>query len=151
MAEISVSSSLVALFVLSALNPFGGAFLAIPLAIFKLDWSPWLVGALTIPLIYVQVAVVDVFWDRLLAWPRARAFLEKHKSVRIEHLLHRRDAWFWLAVFGVWAGCWVVMAMARFGGHRQSKVALPLLFGITYMVAIVILICLYAPQFLPKV
>ncbi len=143
-------SSIVVLFVLAALNPFGGAFLAVPLAIFKLEWSPWFVGAVTIPLVYAQVAAVDLLWDKLLAWPRAHEFLEKRKSVKLERLLDRKDASLWLSIFGVWAGCWLVMAMARFGGHRQSKVALPLLFGITYMVVAVVLICLYAPDLLPK-
>ncbi len=124
--------------------------MAIPLAIFQLEWSPWFVGLVTVPLVYVQVAVVDLLWDKLLSWPKARDFLQKRKSEKIERLLNRKYAGLWLAVFGVWAGCWLVMAMARFGGHRQSKVALPLLFGITYMVAAAVLICLYAPGLLPE-
>jgi hypothetical protein len=143
-------SALVILFVLSALNPLGGAFFAIPLAIFKLEWSPWLAGGLTIPLIYAQVMAVDLLWDRLLLWPRAVDFLERRKNPTLERMMARKDSGLWLAVFGVWVGCWLVMAAARFAGYRQAKVALPLLFGITYLVAITVLVCLYAPELLPK-
>jgi hypothetical protein len=143
-------NALEVLFVLSALNPFGGAFLAIPLAIFKLGWNPWFVWAVTIPLIYAQVIVVDVLWDRLLAWPRAARFLESKKSPKLEAILGGKNSGLWLSLFGVWAGCWLVMAAARFAGYRQSKVALPLLFGISYLVAIAVVICLYAPEWLPK-
>ncbi|MFT3926236.1 MAG: hypothetical protein QM778_27065 [Myxococcales bacterium] len=143
-------NALEVLFILSALNPFGGAFLAIPLAIFKLGWSPWFVWFITIPLIYAQVIVVDLLWDRLLAWPRAARFLEQRKSEKLERILGSKHSGLWLSVFGVWAGCWLVMAAARFAGYRQSKVAFPLLFGISYLVAIAVLICLYAPEWLPK-
>jgi hypothetical protein len=145
-----VTSFAVLVFVLSALNPFGGAFFAIPFAIFKLGWSPWFAGVLTIPLIYVQVVVVDLLWDRLLRWPRAAEFFERRRSSRLERVLERKDSGLWLAVFGVWLGCWLVMAMARFAGYRQRKVALPLLFGISYLVAITVVVCLYAPGWLPK-
>jgi len=143
-------TALEVVFVLSALNPFGGAFLAIPLAIFKLGWSPWFVWLVTIPLIYAQVIVVDLLWDRLLAWPRAARFFEERKSPKLERILGGKNSGVWLALFGVWAGCWLVMAAARFAGYRQSKVAGPLLFGITYLVAIAVLICLYAPGWLPN-
>lgn len=146
----SLVDSKAVLFVLFALNPFGGAFVAIPLAIFGLEWSPIFVWAITIPLIYAQVVVVDLLWDRLLAWPRAANFLESRKSVKLERILGSKHSGLWLALFGVWAGCWLVMAAARFAGYRQSKVALPLLFGISYLVAIAVLICLYAPEWLPK-
>lgn len=137
-------------FVLSGLNPFGGAFVAIPIGIYKLGMAPWLAVALTIPLVYAQVIVVDLAWDRLLAWPAWLRFLEKRRSERLERILARRDAGLWLALLGPWIGCWLVTAAARFGGHRQSKVALPLLIGITYLGVITGAICTFAPEWLPK-
>jgi hypothetical protein len=137
-------------FVISGLNPFGGAFVAIPIAIFQLGWAPWLAVALTIPLVYAQVVAVDLLWDRLLAWPAWLRFVEKRRSARLERILARRDAGVWLALLGPWIGCWLVIAAARFGGHRQSKVALPLLIGITYLGALTAAICVFAPDLLPK-
>lgn len=143
-------AALVIAFVLSALNPFGGALIAIPLAIFKLAWPPWLVVLLTVPLVYAQVIFVDVLWDRLLAWPRAAAFLEQRRNAWLERVLSRRDAGLWLALLGPWIGCWLVAAAARFGGHRQSKVAVPLLCGITYVVVAIAALCVFAPTWLPE-
>jgi hypothetical protein len=140
----------VAAFVLACLNPFGGMFVAIPLALFKLDWPAWLAIALSVPLVYVQVIVVDLLWERLLTWPWWLGVIEKRQSPKLSALLSRDDAALWLALLGVWAGPWLVTALARYSGHTVKRVALPLLFGITYVSVGTTLACMYAPSLLPK-
>lgn len=142
--------SFVVLFVLACVNPFGGMFVAIPLAMFKLDWPAWFAVLLSVPLAYAQVAVVDVLWERLLAWPWWVGLIEKRRSPRLSALLARDDARLWLALFGVWAGPWLVTAVARYSGHTVKRVALPLLFGITYVAVGTALACTYAPDLLAK-
>ncbi|HEY6880443.1 MAG TPA: hypothetical protein VI299_20610 [Polyangiales bacterium] len=142
--------SFVALFVLACVNPFGGMFVAIPIAIFKLDWPAWLAVLLSVPLAYMQVATVDLMWERLQAWPWWVGMIEKRQSPRLSALLARDDAKLWLALLGVWAGPWLVTAVARYSGHKVGRVALPLLFGITYVAVGTALACTYAPHLLPK-
>jgi hypothetical protein len=138
----------VVLFVLAGLNPFGGMFVAMPIAIFKLDWPPWLGVVLAVPLGYVQVIVIDVLWERLLAWPWFMHAIEKRRSEKLTNLLARDDAKLWLAIFGVWIGPWLVTAFARFAGHSVARVALPLLFGLTYLAIGTAVVCKLAPELL---
>ncbi|MET0284214.1 MAG: hypothetical protein ABW352_07080 [Polyangiales bacterium] len=140
----------VVLFVIACVNPFGGMFVAMPLALFKLEWPAWLACVLGIPLGFVQVIAVDLLWGRLQAWPWWVQLIEKRRSPKLTALLAREDATLWLAVFGVWAGPWLVTALTRYSGHPMKRVALPLLFGITYVAIGTALVCLYAPAMLPK-
>jgi hypothetical protein len=140
--------SYVVLFVLACINPFGGMFVSMPIALYKLEWPPWFACALGIPLAYVQVVVVDVLWERLMAWPWWVRLIEKRKSEKLTDLLARDNAKIYLAIFGVWAGPWLVMAVARFAGHTRGRVALPLLFGITYVTIGVAAVYKLAPQLL---
>jgi len=135
-------------FVLTAINPWGGMFVAMPIALFKLDWPAWLAVIIGIPLGYVQVVVVDVLWERLMRWPWWVQMLEKRRSERLTNLLARDDAKLWLGVFGVWMGPWLVAAFARFSGHEVRRVALPLLFGISYVTIGVAVACKLAPDLL---
>jgi hypothetical protein len=145
-----MSSSYAVLFVLACINPFGGMFVAMPLALYKLDWPAWFAVLVGVPLGYVQVIAVDLLWGRLLAWPWWMNMIEKRRSPRLTGLLARDDAKLWLAVFGVWAGPWLVTALARYSGHTVGRVALPLLFGITYVAIGTALVCSYAPDLLRK-
>jgi hypothetical protein len=140
----------VVLFVIACVNPFGGMFVAMPLAVFKLEWPAWFACVLGIPLGYVQVVAVDLLWGRLQAWPWWIQAIEKRRSPKLNALLARDDAKLWLAVFGVWAGPWLVAAITRYSGHTVKRVALPLLFGITYVTIGTALACVYAPQLMPK-
>jgi hypothetical protein len=140
----------VVLFVIACVNPFGGMFVAMPLALFKLEWPAWFACVLGIPLGYVQVIVVDLLWERLQAWPWWMQVIEKRRSPKLNELLAREDAKLWLAIFGVWAGPWLVAAITRYSGHAVKRVALPLLFGISYVTVGTALVCLYAPNLLPK-
>lgn len=144
-----MSWSFVTLFVLACINPFGGLAVGIPIAVFKLDWPPWLAVVLGVPLAYLQVVAVDLLWERLLAWPWWMRMIEKRRSERLTDLLARDDAKIWLSVFGVWAGPWLVTALARFAGHSVGRVALPLLFGLTYVGIGVAVVCRLAPELLP--
>ncbi|MDB4976919.1 MAG: hypothetical protein JWN48_5260 [Myxococcaceae bacterium] len=138
----------IAIFVVACINPFGGMFVALPIAIFKLAWPPWFAVALSVPLAYVQVVVVDVLWERLAAWPWFRGVIEKRRSERLTNLLARDDAKLWLSIFGVWFGPWLVTAFARFSGHTVGRVALPLLFGLTYVAIGTAAVCKLAPELL---
>jgi hypothetical protein len=138
----------VALFVINAINPWGGMFVAMPIAIYKLDWPAWFACLLGIPLGFVQVIVVDRMWERSLRWPFWVRLLEKRRSERLTNWLARDDAKLWLALFGVWFGPWLVTAFARFSGHQVGRVALPLLFGITYVAIATAAVCKIAPEML---
>ncbi|HRI51610.1 MAG TPA: hypothetical protein PLW65_15630, partial [Pseudomonadota bacterium] len=73
-------AALILAFVLTSVNPIGGLLVSLPLAIFKLHWPAWFAVALGVPLAYVQVLVVDLFWQRLLAWPFFTRQVEKRRS-----------------------------------------------------------------------
>ena len=118
------------------------------IAIFKMQWPPWLAVVLSVPLAYAQVIVVDVLWERLIAWPWFREMIEKRRSEKLTNLLARDDAKVWLAIAGPWAGPWFVTAVARFAGHSVGRVALPLLFGLTYIAIGTAAVCKLAPELL---
>jgi hypothetical protein len=141
-------STYLVLFVLAAINPFGGMFVALPIAIFKLAWPAWLAVGVAVPLGYLQVIVVDVLWERLLDWPWFMQMIEKRRSERLTNVLARDDAKLWLALLGVWLGPWLVTAFARFAGHSVGRVALPLLFGLTYLGIGTAVVCKLAPELL---
>jgi hypothetical protein len=140
--------SYVVLFVVACINPFGGMFVAMPIALYKLEWPPWIAVSACIPLAYVQVLAVDLLWERSLAWPWWVRAIEKRRSEKLTNLLARDDAKLWVAIFGVWAGPWLVMALTRFAGHTRGRVALPLLFGISYVSIGVAAAYKLAPQLL---
>jgi len=143
-------AALIIAFVLTSVNPIGGLLISLPLAIFKIHWPAWFAVVLGVPLAYVQVLVVDLFWQRLLLWPFFTRQVEKRRSARLEKILAHRYAPWLLALASPWIGPWLVMAVARFGGRRQSEVALPLLVGLTYVAIGIALICVYAPKWLAR-
>ena len=85
---------------LTSVNPIGGLLVSLPLAIFKLHWPAWFAVVLGVPLAYVQVLVVDLFWQRLLAWSFFTRQVEKRRSVRLEKILAHRYAPWLLALAG---------------------------------------------------
>jgi hypothetical protein len=143
-------TALIIAFVLTSVNPIGGLMVSIPLAVFKIHWPGWLAVLLGVPLAYVQVMVVDFFWERLLAWPWWVRFIEKRRSPRLERFLAHRYSFLLLATAGPWMGPWLVMAVARFGGRHQSQIALPMLIGLTYIAIGIAAICVYAPKLLAR-
>jgi hypothetical protein len=146
----TATSALVAAFVLTSMNPIGGMTVSVPLAVFKLHWPAWFAVLLGVPLSYVQVLVVDLFWDRLQRWPRWLLFVEKRRSPRLDRIVAHRYAKWLLAIASPWLGPWLVMAVARFGGRRHAELALPLLFGLSYVGVGIAAICVLAPRYLVK-
>lgn len=139
-----------ALFVLVGLNPFGGLFLAIPIALFKLQYPAAVALFAAVALAFVQVLVVDFFWQRLAGWERFMAFVQTKRSERLEGYLDSRWAPLWIALVSPWVGPWLIMALSRFAQKKLTTVGLPLLAGLLYVGVITTGLCLFAPQYLPE-
>jgi hypothetical protein len=142
--------TLISAFVIASVNPFGGIFVAIPLAIFKLAWPAWFAVGLAVLLSFTQVLAVDLLWNRLLRFQGWAGFIEKRRSPRLDGWLAHRHAWAWLCIASPWVGPWFVTAVARFSGQRGLRIMLPLFFGLMYVGTIVGVVCVYAPDLLPK-
>ena len=82
-------------FALLAANPVGGLLVAIPFAVLKLDYAPWVTVAVGLPLAYIQVFVIDLGWNQLekLGW--WRRILEKSRGKWADKLVASRGA-FWV-------------------------------------------------------
>ena len=142
-------NSLLAAFVVVAINPFGGLFLAVPLAIFELQWSPALAVAIAVPLSYVQVLAVDLGWDSLQRWEGLMRFVEKKRSDRLESALRARWAPVWITLMSPWIGPWLVMAVMRFGKMPRGRAFLPLFLGLAWVGTLTGVVCVYAPDLIP--
>ncbi len=128
-------------FVALAINPIGGLAVAIPFAVFKLHQPAWLAWLVGLPFAYVQVLVVDFFWERLIRWTWWRGFIERRRSPRVERLVHAKGSFWLTAVFSPFIGPWLVMAFMRYAQVPQRRVALPLLIGLMWTGGIVAIGC----------
>ena len=137
-------------YVLVGLNPFGGLFLAIPLALFKLHYPTAVALFLSVALSFVQVLVVDFFWERLASWDAFVKFVDGKRSERLEGYLKSRWAGPWIALISPWVGPWLIMALARFAQMRLRQVGPALFAGLLYVGAITTGLCLFAPDYLPE-
>lgn len=142
--------ALITAFVVASLNPFGGIFVSIPLAIFTLAWPAWLAVSLAVVLSFTQVLFVDLLWNRLLRWERWAQFIAQRRSEKLDALLAHRYAWAWLSIASPWIGPWIVTAVARFSGQRGLRIMLPLFVGLAYVGVAIGVVCVYAPELLPK-
>ena len=133
-------------FVALSMNPLGGLYASIPLAVFKLHYPAWLAVALGVPLTYLQVVVIDLAWTQLYRWDRFRLRLEKKRSPRIERLMASRGAFWSTMVLAPLIGPWVVMAFMRYAQVPQRRVALPILLGILCMATVVAVACVFIPR-----
>lgn len=133
-----------------AMNPIGGLMIFIPVAIFKLGYPFWVPALIGIPLMYVQVIVVDVGWDQLnrLGW--WRRMLEAKRSPQIEKLVNSNGAFLPTMVLAPLLGPWVVMAFMRYAKIPQRRVALPIVMGMTAMATLITLVCRFAPEVLEQ-
>lgn len=132
-------------FLALAVNPVGGLLVAIPFAILKLHYSPWLAIAAGTPLAYVQVVVIDGGWSVLARWGAWRRFLERRRSPRIERLLASRGG-FWITFLVTpFAGPWLVMAFMRYAQVRQRHVALPILAALACTAGVLAAACEVLP------
>jgi hypothetical protein len=133
-------------FVTLAINPVGGLLVAIPFAILRLGYPPWLTVIAGAPLAYVQVLVVDLGWTylaRISAWHR---FLERRRSPRVERLVAAGGR-FWLTlVLAPLLGPWLVMAFMRYAQVPQRRVAAPILLGLLGVATGIALLCVFVPR-----
>jgi hypothetical protein len=135
-----------AAFALLAANPVGGLLVAIPFAILKLHYPPWLAVAAGTPLAYLQVVAVDLGWGLLVRIPAFGRFLERRRSARVERLVAARGA-FWITFLTTpFLGPWLVMAFMRYANVRQRRIALPILASLACTAAVLAAACVLAPH-----
>jgi hypothetical protein len=132
-------------FVVLAVNPIGGLLVAIPFAIFELHRPAWLATLAGLPLAYVQVVVVDVFWTQLSRIGWWRRFLEGRRSQRVERLVATRGFWMTTLLTPL-IGPWAVMAFMRYAQVPRRKVALPILLGIAWSASALAALCVAVPK-----
>jgi len=133
-----------------AINPIGGLLIAIPFAIFKLGYPAWLTLLVGVPCTYVQVLVVDLGWGQLNRWTRWRKMFERPRSPRIQRLVSSGGAFWPTLLLAPFIGPWMVMAFMRYARVPQRRVAAPILIGMTCQAAVLVAVCVYAPQLLRK-
>jgi hypothetical protein len=133
-------------FVALAANPFGGLLVAIPFAVLKLSYPPWLAVAAGVPLAYLQVVVIDGGWSLLARWPWWGRALERRRSARVERLLAARGAFWTTFVASPLVGPWLVMAFMRYAQVPQRRVALPILLAQACTAGAVSLVCVVMPR-----
>jgi hypothetical protein len=129
-----------------AINPVGGLLVAIPFAMFKLNYPAWLAVSVGAPLAYVQVLAVDLLWsslDRTALW---RRLLERRRSRRVEALLASRGGFWVTFVASPLLGPWVVMAFMRYARVPQRRVALPILLSLFFSSALLAAGCALVPE-----
>lgn len=137
-------------FALLAANPVGGLLVAIPFAMLKLEYSWWLTIVTGVPLAYLQVFVVDLSWgqlERLAWWQR---MLKKSRGKWADRLVQSRGA-FWITFVATpIIGPWLVMALMRWVGVPQRRVALPLLASMLTLASVITALCVFVPAVFAK-
>jgi len=136
-------------FVVLALNPFGGLLFAIPYAKGALDVSPWLAALVGWPLAYVQVLVVDIFWNglgRIGWWQR---LIERKRTPRLERMAASPHMSWLVLFFGCFIGPWLVMAVMRWARVPHLRIALPMALSLGWNAAAIAFLTAHAPRLLP--
>ncbi len=132
-------------FALLAVNPIGGLLVAIPFAVFKLDWPAWLPVVVGLPLAYVQVLVVDLGWTQLERWGWWRKLIERSRSKWAQRLVESRGG-FWITFIATpIIGPWLVMGLMRWAGVPHRKVAAPMILSLALNAAMIALACVLVP------
>ena len=132
-------------FALLAANPVGGLLVAIPFAVLKMDYAPWVTVATGVPLAYLQVLVIDFSWSRLerLGW--WRRLLAKTRGKWADRLVQSRGA-FWITFAATPVlGPWLVMALMRWIGVPQRQVALALVSSMVTAATVIAALCVFVP------
>jgi ABC-type Fe3+-siderophore transport system permease subunit len=129
------------------MNPIGGLTVAIPLAVLKLRYPPWLVVATGVPLTYLQVVAVDLGWSSLERWAWFRGLVLRRRSARIEALAASGGAFWPTAILAPLVGAWLVMAVMRYARVPQRRVAAPILLGVTVVASALTALCVLVPGF----
>jgi hypothetical protein len=133
-------------FVALAVNPIGGILIAIPFAILELGYPAPLAVALSVPLAYVQVVVVDLAWSLLEQWSWFRRLLERRRSPRVERLIESRGAFVPTFALTPFVGPWVVMAFMRYARVPQRRIAAPVLLAILTTASVIATLCVLVPE-----
>lgn len=133
-------------YVALAVNPFGGLLIAIPFAVFKLDYPFWLVLLSGPPLAYVQVVVTDLAGSLLEKWPWWKRMLERKRSPRITRLMEGKGAFWSTFLTAPLVGPWVVMAFMRYAGVPQRRIALPILMSMLVVTLLASVGCYLVPS-----
>jgi hypothetical protein len=132
-------------FVTLAANPVGGLLVAIPFALLKLHYPVWLTIVAGVPLAYLQVVAVDLFWSFLARSKWWNSMLERRRSPRVERLLASRGG-FWITfVMSPLIGPWVVMAFMRYAQVPQRRVALPIMLALSCVAVVLSVLCTIIP------
>ena len=137
-------------FALLAANPVGGLLVAIPFAVLKLDYAPWITIVTGVPLAYLQVFVIDVSWSRLekLGW--WQRLLAKSRGKWADRLVKSRGA-FWITFVATpIIGPWLVMALMRWVGVPQRRVALALVTSMVTAATVIAALCVFVPAVFAK-
>ncbi|MFI5297625.1 MAG: hypothetical protein ACHREM_05955 [Polyangiales bacterium] len=128
------------------MNPIGGLIVAIPFGVFSLHYPAWLAWVIGVPLAYVQVVAIDVFWSQLVRLRWWRAFLERRRSPWVEKVVASKGG-FWLTlVVSPLIGPWLVMAFMRYAQVRHRTVALPLFMGLAWSGGVLAFACAFLPR-----
>jgi hypothetical protein len=132
-------------FALLAANPIGGLTVAIPFALLKLDFAPVPTVLAGVPLAYLQVLVVDTFWTRLerLGW--WRRLIEKSRGKWAERLVASRGAFLITFIATPIIGAWMVMALMRWAGVSQRRVAPAILSSLLVASSVIAALCVAVP------
>jgi hypothetical protein len=129
-----------------AANPLGGLLVAVPFAILKLHYPPWVAAAVGTPLAYLQVFVVDLGFGLLAKIPCWLPFLERRRSARIQRLVASRGA-FWVTFLATpFLGPWLVMAFMRYSQVPQRRVALPIFLALATTATVVAALAAFVPR-----
>lgn len=132
-------------FALLAANPIGGLLVAIPFAVLKLDYAPWITVVAGVPLAYLQVLVIDLGWSQLERWSWWQRMLAKSRGKWADRLVASRGA-FWVTFAATPVlGPWLVMALMRWVGVPQRRIALALVTSMLTAATVVASLCAFVP------
>jgi hypothetical protein len=136
-------------FVVLAINPFGGLLFAIPYSKVVLGVSPWLGALIGWPLAYVQVLFVDLLWNTLWRIGWWRRLIERRRTPRLERMASSRYMFWTILAIGPFLGPWLVMAVMRWANVPQRRIVLPMMLALGWNAAVIALVTIYAPRWLP--
>ncbi len=137
-------------FALLAANPVGGLLVAIPFAVLKLDYAPWITIVTGVPLAYLQVFVIDVSWSWLEKRGWWQRLLAKSRGKWANRLVESRGA-FWITFVATpIIGPWLVMALMRWVGVPQHRVALALVTSMVTAATVIAALCVFVPAVFAK-
>ena len=137
-------------FALLAANPVGGLLVAIPFAVLKLDYAPWVTVAVGVPLAYIQVVVIDLGWNQLerLGW--WRRILEKSRGKWADKLVASHNT-FWVTFAATPVlGPWLVMALMRWVGVPQRQIAVALVSSMITAATVIATLSAFVPSVFAK-